>query len=370
MAKKDRAKDEKKKPKKNHPKSQNLGRFGTAEEFNNLGVGGLVFPQTHLGLRPTFSIKVGLPGGNGGFFASPFPSLSTINTVGYDWLTDYPQPGSVVFVPGTEPVNIIASVHYLIDAPAQLEPLFSEELPRDVWEAAGLDPTSQAPLWKFPSGQRIDLQTNCYGAVYQFINNGTGATYSTSLPHDPFPHTNGTAIEPGLDFVQISQFFSCVAWDDIMLLAGRYVFRVDLYAIPRDKAYECSSQIPLAECFRNRYLSELTDIPMTSIEVVGEVPANFRIPRVTQMLPATGRAETEVDLSGELLSRTDEVTFVPSLPADFQVISDSLVRARAPTLTESGQVIVKTARGWVIVSDPFVIEDPAVMSRHQKPLIW
>jgi hypothetical protein len=371
MAKKHRPRgDSRKNNNKKHRKSLSLGRFGTAEEFNNLGVGGLVYPHTQLGLRPTFSTTISLPGGSNGFFASPYPTLSTMNTNGFDWLTDYPHNGSVVYVPGSEAVNIIASVPYLISAPAQLEPLFDDQIPRESWESAGLDPTSQAPLWRFHNGQRIDLQTNCYGAVYEFINEGTGATYRESLPRDPYPHTNGIAIEPGIDFVKISQFFSCVAWDNMMLAAGRYVFQVDLYAIPRDMAYECSGEIPLAECYRNRHLSELPDIPMTSIEVVGEVPVNFRIPRVIRLLPATGNVGTDVEFSGELLARTNEVTFAPSLPADFQVLSDNLVRAQVPNLAETGQVIVKTARGWVVVDEPFTVEGIHMAVPRVKPLIW
>ena len=371
MAKKLRSKDESRKSiKKKRPKAMSLGHFGTSEEFNNLGVGSLVNPRTQLGLRPTFSTSIGLPGGSGGFFASPYPTLSTLNTSGFDWLTDYPQPGSVVYVPGAEPVNIITSVPFLIGAPGQLEPLFDDQITREAWEGVGLDPTSQAPLWRFHSGQRIDLQTNSYGLVFQFINEGVGATYLESLPWDPSPYTNGTAIDPGVDFVQMKQFFSCVAWDNLMLPAGRYVFRVDLYAIPRDAAYIGSGQIPLVECYRNRHLSELPDIPMTSIEVIGEVPANFRIPSVNRILPAIGHAGIELEFSGELLARTDEVTFAPSLSADFQVISDNLVRARVPDLTETGQVIVKTSRGWVIVNDPFVVERDSRLTRREKPLIW
>ena len=92
MAKKLRSKDESRKSiKKKRPKAMSLGHFGTSEEFNNLGVGSLVNPRTQLGLRPTFSTSIGLPGGSGGFFASPDPTLSTLNASGFDWLTDYPQ---------------------------------------------------------------------------------------------------------------------------------------------------------------------------------------------------------------------------------------------------------------------------------------
>ncbi|MFO1044003.1 MAG: hypothetical protein U0941_19640 [Planctomycetaceae bacterium] len=351
--------------------ARELGRFGQASEFNNLGVGSLVAPETHLGLRPTFSIKLGLPGSTGGFFASPYPSLSTVNTVGYDWLLEYPQSGSVVYVPGTEPVNIIGSVPYLVEAPVVMTPSFSPEITERDWVGAGLDPQTQAPLWQLPSGQRMDLQANNYGSQLQYINGRTGARYVMSIPHDPFPHTNGIAIGTGIDFVRIEQFFSALGWDDRQLPAGRYRFRVDLFAIPRSFAYEGSQQIPLVDCYKNKNLDGLSGIPSTSFDVVGEIPVNFRVPKVTQMSPSHGLPLTNVDFTGELLSRTNEVAFVPSLPASIQVISDHLVRAQVPSLAQSGQVIVKTARGWVIVGDSFVVDTATVAARgQQRPLVW
>ena len=77
-------------------------------------MGSFVYPFTTLGLRPTFRIVNGVGGGAGGFFASPYPAMANYIQNGFDWLTSSPFNGTLVVTDIDEPVNIIASVPYLV----------------------------------------------------------------------------------------------------------------------------------------------------------------------------------------------------------------------------------------------------------------
>lgn len=341
----------------------NLGRFGMAAEFNNLGVGSLVSPLTALGLRPTFRIGLGFGGHARGFYASPYPALTNYIQNGFDWLIGWPVNGSVVHVSPTTPVNILCSVPFLISAPVPLTPVYPDNLTAAEWQGAGLDPSRQALEWRLQDGRRFKLSVNLNGQRFRLINPNV-AQYISSNSRSDFPFTSGLPVDPGQDFVAVSHMFGCLPLEDQFLPAGQYRFRIDLAVIPRGLAYESSNQIPEVNWFRNMNLSQVQNYPTASIDIVGDMPSNLPIPRITNMSPQRGRPGDVVEFTGNLLGRTQAVSFSPDAQSQFEVVSDSRVRATVSRLADSGIVVLETARGFAVTNDEFeVLEQVAIRGR-------
>ena len=328
-----------------------LGEFGTEAEYNHLGWGGLVYPHTTLGLRPTFRIGLGMGGHAGGFFASPYPGLATYNQNGFDWLMGSPQVGSVVYVGDADPVNIICSVPYLVSAPVALTPVYPNNVTRAEWAAAGFDPDRQSTSWMLADGREISLIVNLTGQGFRLINHGTGAALGDSIPNAVSPFTEGLAIDPGQDFIQVRHLFAWLPIQEQLLPPGRYHFRIDLAVIPREFAYQSSNHCPVVDWFRNVNLSQLQSYPTASINVIGDMPVNLPIPQIINMTPLSGVPGDVVEFTGTLLGRTQEVSFSPDARSVFQVVSDNLVRATVSMLAETGVVVLETARGFVATSN-------------------
>lgn len=337
-------------------KQLSVGRFGTPAEFNNLYAGALVSPETRPGLRSAFRVISGpSPVPWSQTVMSRYPNLTTTRVNGAAWHTSDPHNGSVVIVPGNEPANVILTVPTLVEAPVKLEPLFPTSITPQQWEAAGLDPVHQPPMWKCPDGMHLDVRSSFSAMEYEYIqyNGHPAARLKQQLPNGNAPYTMGVPFEPEIDFMVLTCDFGLVIFSDSLLPAGRYVFRRDVRIIPRNLAYGPSPGIPLAELYNNRNLCSHPELPCESIDVIGTMPENLILADVAQVNPPEASPGDVIKMSGARLDKTSRVMFSPGVPADFRIESESLLSVTVPQLAESGLVVVETKLGWVLIKNHF-----------------
>ena len=297
---------------------------------------------------------------------SRYPLLTNLRIGGYDWHTDEPVKGQVVVVPGDEPANVILTFPTLVEAPVALEPILYSGITPEEWLAAGLDPVRQAPLWMCPSGLQLDVRSNCYASEYEYsqYNGHPAARFKNDLPYGGITYTTGQPFEPGIDFLVMKCEFALVTLQEMLLPAGRYVFRRDVRIIPRSLTYDDSPGTPIPELCNNRNLVNHPEFPSQTIEVVCIVPDNLTLADVTRVDPPEARPGDEIRLSGSRLDHTTRVMFSPGIPAQFRIESESLLTVRVPEQSVTGLLVVETGLGWVLVADPFrvVPVGPAVAS--------
>lgn len=337
-------------------RTPSLGRFGVADEFNRLGSGTIVSSLERPGVRPTFRVIAGAGGPTAipwsQFIASRFPSFSWINGHGCVWYRE-PLGGGVVCVPDQDPANLLFSFPRLVSAPVHLTPDLPGGITWDEWRRVGLNPDTQAWIWKFPNGESAEIRANLMAWEYEYYTTPSEQRWARrkqelASPGSTWVYLEGVPIEPDQDFVQVKTLTSFLALSDFQMPGGTYHFQLDLHLIPRDKAYRGSADMPPAEQFRNQYLSQLPALPTTTIDILAEIPQGLVIPEVSEMHPRQGQIGTRVYFEGQRLDRTKRVKFCPGVEAEFEVHSDTLIEATVPDPVEPGVVVVETDLGWII----------------------
>lgn len=335
---------------KAHKSQADLGRFGTSAEFDNLYAGQLVRPVVQPGLRPTFVISTGpiVPWSN--FFVWPEPSLAWVNSSGFDWHRQ-PSPGSIVYVPGNKPVNIISSLPRLEAAPVDLAPVLPSGATSQSWEDAGMDPSTQAVLWRWEGKYQVDVRVEVRALLYEYYqyNGMKAARYKQDLTSSVYPYTQGPALEPPFDFVVLRVSFGLILMQRALIPPGQYRFALDLDVIPPEAAYEFKNGMPIEYAYRNQNLEMLSDRLSTTLEVIADVPEGLVLPAVHSVQPTVGGRGTRMSIQGARLDRTMRVAFNPGISGEYRVVSESSVEAIIPSGAETGPMVVETNLGWVPV---------------------